>query len=397
MGASRRTARRLGAAVLALGLCLPLSCSELPLKPRDGITVEGAIRDENGPPVGGATIVFADRTHAGTYPASWAATADDSGRYRIEVPAGWYDIWVYPPQTGPYRPVGTHMVELRRKREVFDFTYRGVHLTARILGPDSSLLAGARIDVHRGFTLSYTLISRRVDDGVLTILLEPESYSFRVSPPSDTLGMPSVDFVGIQVRSDTTVAFQLTGEPVAGRLDGPDGLPLPGASIRATGGRASARARTDAAGLYDVLLPPEVYEFRFYPPAGLPYLASRSLGYRVVAGPTTLDWEISGSWWSGEVKNRATGAPLSGASVRAVQREGGYSASDTTGGDGRYSVLVVPGKAYDLEIMLPGQFRTAWIPFVLAGGDSTIDVDLDPYAAVRALDGARRTAVSRRR
>lgn len=362
------------------------------MKPRVKVTVEGTLRDHDGPPVRNALVYFRMvRSSQSHQSEDWTSTTtDDSGRYRVEVPAGRYAVQFHANPPDVHERVYLPAVDLRRPHEVFDYVYEGVRLTCRVLAPDSSLLPGTRITL----STARDVTGFRTESGQFTMMLQPGMCDVLVEPWSLVAGLPSIRFDGIEVRSDTLVDFQLTGERVSGRVDGPDGSPLRGAMIWAAGRAASASAYTNDAGLYEFLIPAGTYEFGFYPGSADRRLASRKLGYWMIDAPRVLDWPITGVWWSGMVRDRATGDLLPGAEVLAREIHYAGAASDVCDSGGRYRILVVPGSAYDLSATFEPLGLGGSIDWIPAGADTTIDLYLDPgvYAefAGRATQGTPR-------
>jgi hypothetical protein len=100
---------------------------------------------------------------------------------------------------------------------------------------------------------------------------------------------------------------------------------------------------------------------------------------RNVAGPATIDFDLSGVEWSGTVRSSATLLPLEGVWVRASLFADLFerSAFIKTNAAGEFGLVLEPQREYRLEFFGLDVTDLTY-PGILATADSTFDVLLDP-------------------
>jgi hypothetical protein len=228
----------------------------------------------------------------------------------------------------------------------------------------------------------------RVSAGTYSILLPAGSYDFQFIP-GYVPGLPGIRMGNVPVSRDTTIDVAIDGNVVTGTVKGPGGIPLAGAGLSAFSDRAGVDVTTDIDGHYEMRMPTGAYTIRVSPPDGLSFIASRQIAASV-SQATTLDFNLSGTRWSGFVRLASDSTPVAGARIYATEIGSPTQAWTVSDGAGRFQFEVRTGGYYGIEgFLYDGALRV--IPFgVIAESDSTFDIYLEPGAGPIAIDGPKR-------
>ncbi len=299
------------------------------------------------------------------------------GAFAIDLGVGTYDLRIYAPNRSGLPSLVVQRFEVGRRNPRFDYRYAGLEVTGAVTGPDGAPVTNAIVTFSNYDEYYYA--SARFDGTSYTAYLPAGRYSARIEPPSWVSGIPEIILPRFPIAADTTIDFFLTGHLVTGTVTGPDGSPLPNATVYVGGSNASSGANADASGHYSLYAPTSTYVPYAYPPVTRLDIFSRKFSSVAVAGPTTLDFAFTGITWSGVVREAGTGTPISGAIVRVVGDDYyGYlgKATSTTSGTGAFTLYLASPQGYRLTAMAPG-----YAPFdpveAFAGSDSTFDVILN--------------------
>ena len=367
--------------VLALLLVAISSCStEVPFKPTALVHVTGMVRDRDGAGIPGVRI-DADLTSAlpayGRGGAGQAIT-DSAGMFAFDLLEAWYQFTIYPPDTSGYDFIRLDQVRIRKDTPTFEYRYSGIRIRGMLLGPGAVPVDGGFVFIgdDEGTYASFF----RSHQGIFSFLAPHAGLYYMGAQGPNASGLPSKDF-RLNVVADTMLTVSLDGFPVTGTVRGPTGAPLESVLVAAasTTDQTGAGSLTAVDGSYRVYLPQGGYRFRLYPPPTSSYIVPVQTTPVSVMGPTSHDFDLDGTMWSGTVRDQ--GQPAAGMEVDAIEAGGYYpSAKYTTGLDGSYRLVVTPGRDYALRVGPPGGYSTtrAFIPSVIAGADSTFDIPLDP-------------------
>ncbi len=309
-----------------------------------------------------------------------AKTGPD-GTFAIDLGAGTYDLYIYAPDRSGLRSRVERRFEVGRQKPRFDYRYAGLEVTGAVTGPDGAPVTNATVTFFNYD--EYYSASARFDGTAYTAYLPAGRYSAHVEPPSWVSGIPEIGVPQFPIAADTTINFFLTGHLVTGTVTGPDGSPLPYATIYVGGSNVSSGANADAVGHYSLYAPTSTYVPYAYPPATRLDIFSRRFSQVVVSGPTILDVAFTGITWSGVVRDAGTGTPIPGAVVRVVGYEYyGYlgNAQSTTDGTGAFMLYLASPQGYRLTASAPGYAPLDPVD-ATAGSDSTFDVVLNPTLA----------------
>lgn len=389
---------------LALAACLAFvtACADIAIAPIPIVTLGGSVATPKGAPVQGVEIYFipastapslgtltsarlAPRPPAGTVsPAAGfaeetipvAKTAFD-GTFEIDIAVGRYNLHIYAPERSGVPSSLIRGFEVGRVKPRFDFRYGGLEVTGAVTGPGGDPVTNATVSFYNSD--KYFHASARFDGTRYTVYLPGGRYSVRVEPPSFVSGIPDIIVPRFPIAADTTIDFFLTGHLVTGIVTGPDGSPLPNATVYVSGPNVSSGTNADATGQYSLYAPTATYVPYAYPPMTRLDVFSRRFNSVAVAGPTTIDLAFTGITWSGVVREAGTGTPIPGAIVRVVGDDYyGYlgKAQSTTDGTGAFKLYLASPQAYRLTATASGYAPLDPVE-ASAGSDSTFDLTLN--------------------
>jgi hypothetical protein len=366
----------------AVVVLLTISCADIPSKPVPLVHVTGSVTDRDGAPVDGAQILFEVQGAGLTPPTLSYAETDSAGAYAIDLDQGLYLVRVsvlHALGVSWYRTFEARIDPLHARLDYRFADYWVVR--GRVLDPTGGEVVDARLFAFQTVPNPNSYAKAQFDGSGFTVLLSSGEYDVYAGPNQSGTGFPGTWVRGISVASDTTWEIRLAGDPLTGTVTGPLGGPLAGVILSAEGPVVCSGA-TDAAGGYRLYLPPGVYRLSLGDSPSLRAVDPPELPYIAVNGPATYDISVTGVSWSGSVRLSGSGDPVPGAALAAA-RIGTYSGypRDTTDASGRFEFVVQPGRAYTLEALeTPGVSRErTWSP-VIAGGDSTFDLLVDPAA-----------------
>jgi Carboxypeptidase regulatory-like domain len=350
-----------------------LSCADLPTTPGDRIVVTGSILDRDGGGIEGARVAFFAATGPGLPGGYSSATTDAAGSYQAELVEGRYSVYI--DATG-FIADRFPDIELSKARNRMDHRFTGVRISGVLTGPGGALLPNAEGIVYGDHGSG----SIRVTSGTYSVLLPPGTYDLYFRSGDNTLGLPEIRLPQVSVASDTTIDVLLDGNLVTGVVLGPGGVPLVGATVAANSIRSTAHNRTLLNGGYSLRLPSGGYIFRVTPPSNLAFIASRGYGPFVINQPVTLDFDLSGVEWTGTVRRAIDATPVASASIFASEEGASSYASAISDATGSFRLIVRPGALYRIRA-IADQGRLAAPEFgVIAGADSSFDIELKPAA-----------------
>ncbi len=393
---AKGTPRRPGRAALrswlgvALLAALSISCSELPTQPLRLVTVTGVILDRDGAPLQYVRVDFQNSERIPEYfngpldPHYFAyPITDANGFYSAQVYEGPYTVGILAPQGSGYPYEVRLSARLAPGRAHVDYRYEGVRIHGRIYGPDGSRITGTGTYAF-GSTAgggSSWIYARDWGAG-FSMLVPPGVYAFEPGAPSGT-GIPFRVFRGYTIAADTTLEFHLDGFAVSGAVTGPDGEALAGVDVIAQSSDAGCDDISGADGGYLLHLPAGRYQWRVISSGSLSYIASRGFAATSVTGPAQYDFAMGGVRWSGTVRVLPDSVPARGYEVSAGSNQvwSRSYASTRTDSSGAFR-LVVPAGLYQLRFANGATSEPHWyLDNVIAAGDSTLDVLLDPADA----------------
>ena len=377
--------RRLARFTPILALALSLSCADMPTAPRPRVTISGQITDRDGPGIEGAyvsffsldprdqpqeTIVIVGAARARSSH-DFTTVTDGSGRYRLTLPAGPYEVFLSP-SGYPYATLPR--VQVAQGSEV-NYRYDGVRISGDVTGPAGVALTNVDVWVYRYEPYSDPVSAySRISSGRYSFLVPPGTYALRAQTAGG-VGLPRVEIPSLAIVRDTTVDLSLDGHAVTGTVTGQNGAPLDRILIRASNTTASSEVTTfsKADGSYTMYLPTGVYHLRLSP-WDLSYIASREFAPVSITGPATLDFDMSGVEWTGTVKRSSDSTAIS-ASVGAFEVMGVSSAYATTDGSGAFRLIVAPNTYYTLRVS--NSYLVTVVGVFATAADSTFDLYVD--------------------
>lgn len=362
----------------ALGVlsAVVMSCSSnIPVAPVRRVTVVGTIRDPDGVPIQDVGVGI-----VGSYAFKFANT-DSTGSYEVQVPEGIYDIHLRTRFDARIvlPDVDLYGVRVKAPATRFDYRYQGFPVSGRVFGPLGTAIDSVWVGVSNDSTEFYVRVLA-TPAGYRLFLPSPGTYSFYLNPARRYSGIPSRAYRGVAVLRDTTMDFRLEGNPVSGMVT-VGATPIE-ASVVAVGRSAAAEARTSS-GAFQMYLPIGDYDWRVYPEGNFAYIYPRFLSGPNVPGPATVNFDLSGTRWSGTVRDLSSGAPVESAKVEVWAGYGSERATSVTDASGQYAVILQSYSRYNLFVTpRDPALRGITVYGALAAGDSIIDLSVEPVAPV---------------
>ena len=237
-------------------------------------TISGTVTNAATQPISGV-VVYAWNRHLGT--GFVGGTTGSSGRYRVTLDAGNYELNFAPPCGSGYASL-SHKGIVGPPDQVHDAVLQpGCTVSGMVFGPDGSTPVGNVViyafnrETADGFGLPPT-----DDHGHFCIGLEPGSYELSFTPPA-CLGFGPTTLV-IPITQDMPLSITLPpGFTVGGRVTRQSGEPVSGVQVYARDPHIGGFgfAPTNEAGRYTGTLPlagvppTGAYDVQFIPPPGL--------------------------------------------------------------------------------------------------------------------------------
>jgi hypothetical protein len=255
-------------------------------------------------------------------------------------------------------------------------------VTGRLLGPGGTPLDDGVVETERFYPGAVKERSSLANQAYV-LYLEAGTYDFVAIPAPAYPGIPAVRFRGIPIASDTTIDFPLEGHPVDGTVTGDLGAPLGDTSVSADGILAYAATRTGPDGRYRLYLPTGNYVVQVRPGFTNRNTLARRYGSVAVGAPSTLDFDLSGTRWTGTVRSTMDGSPLASVDVSARELGTGFEAGATSGPSGNFLLVLRPYSTYDILLSsgIVGVVQRT-IVGVPAANDSTFDLYVEPAPPV---------------
>jgi len=334
------------------------------------VNLTGTIKDQNGAGIPGVQINFVDSCTDILAGATGNITSA-TGTFSATVIAGIYDLDFHPPVGSLYAASRILKFDLTASRSLGVVTLaNGVTVSGRVTDTTGAPI----MDVYLHFFLPtgrvYTVLDKTDASGNYSVVVVPGTYDLRYGPHSGTpyqaLSVPSVAIPGNITLP--TVALQ-TGLAVSGTvLDSVGGgQPVINVNINAVDTVTGASVilshdRTDANGLYSVVVPPGSY-FIQYEPLKCTLLAGLQSAATSVSADTTMPTVNlpAGVVVKGLVTDTG-GAPVfdvntdyfNGSGVEVIAND------DHTDATGAFSTVLVPG-TYSMTYSPPRGLRLAGV------------------------------------
>ena len=363
---------------LAVLLGVVAACADIATAPAPMAHLDGSIRTSKGEPVVGANVYFepTPRTRIAV------ARTSSSGTISLDLAALTYDVYIDAPFASGLSDEYAGKFRVAREGARFDYVYTGLEVSGTVTGPAGEPLTNAYLRFQGIDNTTY--VQSRFDGTRYRAYVSPGRLWVSVNPPDATTGTPGFRTRIITVAADTTINFSLTGYPVTGTVTDPTGIPMPGALVTFDGGNDYSRAYSDPSGLYRLYVPAGVFQPFVGPPYSRENVGARSFSSVNVAGPTSVDFALSGITWSGTVRASDSGAPIVGADLYASDAIEAGGARARTDASGTFVLYLKAPAEYRIDVYASG-YQAAGEIAAPAVNDSTFDLFLDPAPA-----GARR-------
>jgi hypothetical protein len=365
------------------------ACAPMPMQPQPLLDVAGRITTPLGDGLAEMQLYFEPQSQSARSFFGWGhARTDSLGHYALQLYPGTYEVVVDLDITESHGDYSVGIVYRDRvtftsSRTRLDLAIAGHLVTGRVRDPLGADLDSGFVGASApGPYDSGIYTSTSVRAGRFAVFLPAGVYDFAAYSRDYYSGFPWARIEGIPVYADTSIELTMTGDPVTGIVTGPEG-PLVDVLVIASGEIAS-RVRTSADGRYRLYVPPASYRFFLEPGPANRHILTRVTSLYPVAGPTTMDFHLTGPTWSGWIREEGAGAPLPNRRVSAVMFGDSYgrAATDTTDASGAFTLVLEPGREYSLSVYEPGESDPRFtIPAVFASADTTFDLVLDPLPA----------------
>lgn len=357
---------------LLLCVCFLVGCDNIPVSPQHVVHYSGRVMDSKGRPIPEGRLLFNATTGlASRLPSNDLAEVDSSGSFRVDLYPGTYHVNWVPPYFGHiyYDYEATdRTIEVSAKQTTLDWIVDGVVVQGGMKDP-----SGAAVD-----SFGVYILDDRYDaftstrSGHYELFLAPGTYTFLAYGQYGS-GIPSQSFGPISVQSDTTLDFQIEGFEITGTVRGPGSLPLVSAAVEARGPNTAA-AMSDGTGRYRMYLPPQ--DVRFLVRPAETWIFPQLTTSMAITSPTSMNFDLGGTEWTGIVTRSDTGAPFADARVYATAFADGLQreARATTDASGQFRLALETGLDFDLFAAM-GSMRSARISRV-AGADTSFALEI---------------------
>lgn len=244
----------------------------------DAPTVIGQVLDENALPLAGAKLKFYDVTKLGSPRIGTTRDRTDAaGNFEVRVPEGTYDVNIEP-------PVGRNLLVHHINNLVVGpggvfagalQLVTGLTLTGHVTGPGGVPVDNVNINVLDHVTRTAQRISHDNTDanGDFSVVVKPGLYDVHYDPPvCSPLAPWSQDSMIVSTNRALPALSLVTGVHLTGLVRDPLSQPVVAADLDVfpAGGATKLYTpldNTTATGLYDILVPPGVYDVRYIPGA----------------------------------------------------------------------------------------------------------------------------------
>jgi uncharacterized protein YjdB/protocatechuate 3,4-dioxygenase beta subunit len=324
-----------------------------------GGLIAGKVIDPAGKPVADAYVIVWDPD---TDAYGWAWTDKDGNFITTGLPAGSYEMDIYPPEgANLVRAYITGLGVIVGRTTTRNVTLRhGGTITGRVTNIFGNPVEGAYLRVWD--PVSETSGSATTDeDGNYTITgLPAGTYEMDVYPPTGAY-LVRAFIPGLRVIVGLTTTRNVTlqaGGLIAGQVTDPYGNPVADAEIYVwdPDTEADDRAWTDVDGYFMTTgMPAGTYEMDIYPPEGVNLVPAFITGIVVTVDITTTRNVTlqHGGTITGQVTD-TDGNPVEGASINVWDSETwDHHGSATTDEDGNYTITGLPAGTYDLRATPP--------------------------------------------
>jgi protocatechuate 3,4-dioxygenase beta subunit len=317
----------------------------------DAVILSGQVKFADGSVVPGATV-SAMPTSAGS---SQYTTADTSGLYTLNLASGTYNISVQFNSPGFY---GSQMVVQSytlSTSSTLDLTLGDILLTGRIFNSNGQPVADVRLSGYGSSSSGSNYLSPTSGaDGQFSVRMLPGSYySMQLVPPTGSpyaiTALPAETF-----STSTTRDYVLTGAvTLSGQVRFADGSVASGATVSAmpTSAGSSQYTTADTSGLYVLNLASGTYNIsvQFNSPGF--YGSQMVVQSYTLSTSSILDLPLGDILLTGRILN-TNGQPVADVRLSGYgsSASGSNYLSPTSGADGRFSVRVLPGSYYSMQL-----------------------------------------------
>lgn len=352
----------------------------------DGHFVSGTVTGPGGP-VAGADL-DAEDSETGESVYMQGDNTDTEGFYHITVPPGVYNISVEPPEGSNLAPAIAYNVSVLGDITL-DFSLEtGYQVNGNVSGPTGSGVADADINVENSDTGEelYTPGDDTDESGNYRVIVPAGNYDINVVPQISDRLAPAIEY-DVFVVSDFLLNFNLeAGHLLTGTVSDPEPSVVSGVDLDVIDPATeeelfTPRDNTDNSGIYQLVIPPGVYDIAFKPPVIPPYLAPVYLEDQIIVSDVVIDVTLPyGVLLWGLVQNNDQ-VGVEGVDIDAIDTSDTTDVplvGDHTDSNGEFATVVAPG-TYNLEIKPSKTRRLAaqLLPDYSLNVDTYIEVTLD--------------------
>ncbi len=350
----------------------------------DGVPVTGRVLDPGGQPVERARLKFYIAGGGGRQEAARDRTAID-GTFEIRVPLETYNINVEPPQGADLLLERLAGVEIIGPTDLGDITLTaGFPVSGRLVDEGGNGVENVNINAVESASRAVVRLANDSSepDGTFRVVVSAGTYDFQYKPPACSgLAPDSQDNVTVSAATTLPDKTLVVGVHAMGRVVDQAAAGVANVDldfmIAGTGKKIyTPNDLSDAAGNYDVLLPPDSYDIDYIPAAGVPLRPAHRYGESLLVDRTLPDTVLPpGVLVSGTVVDSRDLSPVSGTRVEFYapgSASPDFTPHNRTHGDGSYTVSVDAGTWDLLYTPPPGDLAPRWRRGVVADVDITL-------------------------
>lgn len=376
---ARLAPHRLVVTVCAAGFLLSTACGDMPSAPNTSIAFEFVVEERGGIPVPDVYVTL-ERDEG----ASARGVTDALGVARLKAEPGDYFAYLNARHGAGFpRLVEVRPVPVSAEARSYRYQYGGSLVSGTVRSPEGAILDSGSVHIFRRDPDYRSDVTHRFRGGAFRAYVEPGIYILYASSALNPSPFPTYRADSVVVGRDTTLSIALTGHKIVGTILAPLGVSADSLLVSAYGTMGGSAALTDAGGMFEHYLNVGSYRWQVKPATESDrWIMERTYPLASISGPTSMELDLSGTFWSGTLRQGVGGAALSDYPIYVVPagrwEPHARCISDAGGG---FRFLLERDRDYDIQVNAPGGGSTWFFRMPRAGPDSTFDLVLEPGAS----------------